>query len=138
MNKLENKIIPVNKGLGDKSENLFIGSNAGGSTFGNNSKTTKGNIVEVETLDSFVEREKITVGLIKIDVEGFEQKLLQGALETIKSQRPSLLISIYHSCQDFFEIKPMIERLDLGYKFKIRKYAADNIFGETMLICEVL
>ncbi len=46
---------------------------------------------------------------------------LSGAVETIKSQKPMLFISIYHSVEDFFEIKPWIENLDLGYKFEIIK-----------------
>lgn len=34
------------------------------------------------------------IGFIKIDVEGFEKEVLEGAIETIKRDRPTLLIEI--------------------------------------------
>lgn len=92
--------------------------------------------VEVVTLDSYVQEHGLTVGLIKIDVEGGEQLILQGALETIRRFRPVLLISIYHSAGDFFDIKPMLENLQLGYTFKVFKPINNAIAMETVLIAE--
>ena len=83
-----------------------------------------------------IKENKLKVGLLKIDIEGFESYLLQGAIETIKSQKPALLISIYHNGHDFFEIKPWLESLNLGYKFKIRKAWDHNTNRDTLLICE--
>lgn len=65
--------------------------------------------VEIITLDSYVAEHKIQVGFIKVDIEGFEMEFLKGAKETICTQKPTMLISIYHSLNDFFEIKPLIE-----------------------------
>ncbi|MBQ7614968.1 MAG: FkbM family methyltransferase, partial [Butyrivibrio sp.] len=93
--------------------------------------------VKVIRLDDFVRKHGLNVGLIKTDVEGAEQLLLKGAMETIKSQRPTLLISIYHNTSDFYDIKPMLEGLDLGYTFKIRHPAIGTVLMETMLIAEV-
>lgn len=93
--------------------------------------------VKVIRLDDFVREHGLNVGLIKTDVEGAEQLLLKGAMETIKSQRPTLLISIYHNTSDFYDIKPMLEGLDLGYTFKIRHPAIGTVLMETMLIAEV-
>jgi hypothetical protein len=63
---------------------------------------------------------------------------LAGAINTIKKQKPVLLLSIYHNANDFFEIKPLIESWNLGYKFKIRKLSMKEYFlVETMLICEI-
>lgn len=45
--------------------------------------------VELRTLDSFVLEE---VGLIKIDVEGYELEVLKGAVETIKRCNPILYV----------------------------------------------
>ena len=73
------------------------------------------------SLDEFVDENDLNVGLIKTDLEGSEQIFLEGAIRTIKKFKPILLMSIYHSVDDFFNIKPMIEALDLGYKFKIFK-----------------
>ncbi len=50
-----------------------------------------GDPVEIRTLDSFgFER----VSLLKIDVEGYENEVLDGATETIRRNRPVILIEI--------------------------------------------
>lgn len=126
------KIIPVMKGLGDKTETLNMSGTVDlGNTLG------EGEIpVDIITLDDFVAENNLTVSVIKADVEGYEQRLLRGALKTIQTQKPALLISIYHNAADFFEIKPMIEQLNLGYRFKIRKAFDNHTCRDTMLICE--
>ena len=93
--------------------------------------------VPVTSLDEYVKANDLNVGLIKIDVEGAEQIVLNGALETIRKFKPLLLISIYHTGSDFFDIKPMIEELNLGYQFKIFKPVNNAIVMETVLIAEV-
>ena len=74
--------------------------------------------------------------MIKVDVEGAEQDFLRGAINTIKTQKPALLIAIYHSGIDFFTIKTKIENLKLGYKFKIRKATKNRVLEDTVLIAE--
>ena len=74
----------------------------------------------------------------KTDVEGFEQDLLHGAKNTIKEQKPILILSIYHTAEDFFYIKKIIEDLNLNYSFKIRKATYGQMLLETVLIAEVL
>ena len=91
-------------------------------------------IIKMSTLDKFVHDNNINVGLIKTDLEGFEQTFLEGALDTIKKHRPILMISIYHNYNDFFDIKPMIEELNLGYKFYIYKSNYKYVIVDTMLI----
>jgi FkbM family methyltransferase len=93
--------------------------------------------VFLTTLDDYVRQNNLEVGLIKVDVEGFEQPFLRGAIETIKTQRPAMLLSIYHNPSDFFHIKPLIDSLGLGYQFKIRKPSDLNVLIDTCLICEV-
>jgi FkbM family methyltransferase len=100
-------------------------------------KSKEHEAVNITTLDSYVAEHSLEVGLIKTDLEGFEQPFLRGAVNTIKTQKPILLISIYHSMDDFFNIKPLIESWDLGYEFKIVKPVDGAIILETMLIAEV-
>ncbi|MBR6231507.1 MAG: FkbM family methyltransferase [Alphaproteobacteria bacterium] len=137
--KLNNKknVIPVNIGLGDKKEEkqIFFDGSASG-LFETISTKRKENI-QLITLDSYVEEHNLNVGLIKSDLEGFEQPFLRGAEKTIKRQKPTLLISIYHCADDFFKIKPMIESWNLGYKFKVVKPVDGNVLLETMLIAEI-
>ena len=142
--KLNNKlnIEAVNMALGD--EDKYIEFLAPKVSRGDTSFVIEKDIysedkvtIKMTTLDSFVEKNNIKIGLIKADLEGFEQQFLRGALNTIKQQKPVLMISIYHSYSDFFDIKPMIEKLNLGYKFKVVKPNDFGIIGETKLIAEV-
>lgn len=53
------------------------------------------NRVPLTTLDLFVKERGLTkVDLIKIDVEGFEENVLRGALQTIRTYRPVIHIEI--------------------------------------------
>ena len=140
LNHLEN-IVPVSKALGEKS---------GMATFSLGERNSCNSLVErpgynypdhievpVVTLDDYVRENDLEVGLIKVDIEGGEQLLLKGAVETIRTQHPILLISIYHSANDFFEIKPMIEKICDKYTFRIIKPANSAIVIETILLAEV-
>ena len=140
LNHLDN-IVPVSKALGEKS---------GTATFSLGERNSCNSLVErpgynypdhievpVVTLDDYVRENNIEVGLIKVDIEGGEQLLLRGAVETIRTQHPILLISIYHSANYFFEIKPMIEKMCDKYTFRIVKPANPAIALETILLAEV-
>ena len=101
----------------------------------------EGNVdINITTIDDYVQKNHIHVGMIKTDVEGFEQKLLAGAKNTICSQKPTLLISIYHNYNDFYKIKPLIESWNLGYKFDFYQgpQNSGDITVETLLIAEIL
>jgi FkbM family methyltransferase len=69
--------------------------------------------VFMTTLDTF--NISSSVVLIKIDVEGAELKVLKGAIETIKSNKPDLFIECATE-EDFNEISEFIFSLDLGYE----------------------
>lgn len=140
LNHLDN-IVPVSKALGEKS---------GTATFSLGERNSCNSLVErpgynypdhievpVVTLDDYVRENDLEVGLIKVDIEGGEQLLLRGAVETIRTQHPILLIRIYHSANDFFEIKPMIEKMCDKYTFRIVKPANPAIALETILLAEV-
>ncbi len=139
LNRLNN-IIVENLGLGDKIEVQKM------KTFDTNLKNIESTIcddgdVEIRctTLDDYVARNQVEVGLIKTDVEGFEQRLLAGAEKTIKAQRPTLLISIYHNYDDFYKIKPLIESWNLGYRFDVFQGVQNSgdITVETLLLAEI-
>lgn len=87
------------------------------------------------TLDNYVfNHPEINVGLIKVDIEGMEQKFLKGAIETIRKFKPILILSIYHNWSDFLHIKTQLESLNLGYKFMISKPTSGAIILETELL----
>ncbi len=139
INDLEN-IVPVKLGLGAKADNAIINSVKDVECMASFSKDYIGSETEnvsITTIDDYVKENNIKIGLIKTDVEGFEQNLLMGAIETIKRDKPVLSISIYHTFDDFFNIKPWIENLNLGYKFKIIKPDVEDICCDVTLIAEV-
>lgn len=135
------RVIPVNKALGAESGILEIhyqAENIGGSSAIFSDERTIAERVEVTTLDDFVREHNIKVGFIKVDIEGFEMEFLKGAKETITTQKPAMLISIYHQPSDYFGIKPFIESWNLGYTFKIHKGVDLSVTGETALFCEMV
>ena len=90
--------------------------------------------VDIITIDDFVAEHKLQVGLIKVDVEGFEPDVIQGALQTIKKQKPILVIAVYHSAKEYYELKPFLESLNLGYSFRLRRSCFCNPLCELVLI----
>ena len=42
-------------------------------------------------------------------------------LNTIKNQKPVLAVAIYHTPEDFFDLKNELRRLNPDYKFMIRR-----------------
>lgn len=91
------------------------------------------------TLDMFVENNNIeNIDYIKMDVEGAEQKILEGAVNTIKKYRPSLAVAIYHGgevfMEDFFKIPVFIKTIADDYEYYIRSYSPWG--GETILFCK--
>ncbi len=133
---LQEHIVPVNLALSDKISEINISVN-GQCSSAVNSVSDYSEHIKTTTLDEFVQQNNLKISLIKTDVEGFEQNLLRGAQKTICEQKPALLISMYHGCDDFFNIKPLIENWGIGYKFKIRKPRIKSISNGTLLIAEI-
>lgn len=90
--------------------------------------------IHVIGIDEYVRQTNIKVGMIKLDVEGVEFDSICGAKECIIRDQPILLISIYHTPTDFFDIKPMIESWGVNYRFMIRKTTYRDLIAEVMLI----
>lgn len=123
-------VVPVHMGLGDKTKKARITIEEGQSHISFEGKQS----VQMVSIDEYVAKREIAVGLIKMDIEGYEYHALQGSVDTIQKYHPILLISIYHTGRDFFEIKPMIEKLG-GYRFMVKKLNPYHYFFDTMLIC---
>lgn len=139
LNNIDN-IICENVALGDDNGYVTIHLADSGSTpIYRKGIDFEGEIeVPVITLDEYVELNNIEdIALIKVDIEGGEPAFLRGAKATISKYKPVILLSIYHNAHDFFELKPLIESWNLGYRFKIYKPTDGNITGETILIAEI-
>lgn len=110
-------------GAGDREGSIELGplnaTNEGGSGLGGGT----GQIVQLITIDSL---QLSNVSMIKIDVEGMEEQVLDGARETILANRPIIIIEIMGG-HDFGtatkEVRQMIlhtiDKLEqLGYQVK--------------------
>jgi hypothetical protein len=66
------------------------------------------------------------VGVIKMDVEGFEPFALEGARGLLERQRPALLISVYHRPEHLWKIPLWIHDLGLGYRVHLRHHSTTS------------
>jgi FkbM family methyltransferase len=70
--------------------------------------------VSVRTLDRFVSENRIAnLSLVKVDVEGAEQLVLEGATRTIGSLNPILLIEV-HTVSAMLEVTKTLLRMNYG------------------------
>lgn len=101
----------INKGVGKKNETLTIHYNnnaTGHASFSEEIKkidyvkNESKQEIDVVSLDEFCKKNNITkIDFIKIDVEGFEKEVLEGAFNTIKEIKPKFLQIEYNLHQLF-------------------------------------
>lgn len=96
LNELDDKVSAYNKALGSgKFEEAEIAAYTDGSSQADNGQTTfrevKKGAYPVRTLDAY---DLKRLDLVKIDVEGMQLEVLQGAQETLKRLRPVLYVEM--------------------------------------------
>jgi FkbM family methyltransferase len=79
----------------------------------NKSDFSRNMIIEVHTLDSFNLKK---ISMIKIDVEGAELKVLDGAIQTLARERPVVLVESERRHNPDCPEKMFTFFLDIGYK----------------------
>lgn len=104
------------KGISDEETTMSISNNIESESANSLIKSEEGEIT-VTTLDKDI-NDKIT--LLKMDIEGFEQKALNGCKNHILNDHPKLLISVYHNNEDLWKIAKMIYEIHDDYKFYLR------------------
>jgi len=127
-NKVTN-VIPLQLAVSETEGEMQVSSAAGSSVI---TQAGTGLSVKVTTIDKFVEANKLPrVDFIKMDVEGYESKVLKGAHETIKTFKPSLALSAYHRGDDLIKLPKFLLQLNPNYKFYLRH--CTSIWADTVL-----
>lgn len=107
----------IHAGVGDKEEKIQV-DDIGGCGMSLTLETGS-DIIQITTIDSLALQHNFQLGLIKADIEGMGLKMLHGARETIRRDRPVLLLSIYHNREEFFGQYEFLKSLNLNYSFRI-------------------
>ena len=76
--------------------------------------------VMFSSVDNLVKDSAVTY--IKMDLEGEEENAIKGALNTIKKNKPKMLISAYHRTDDFIKLPEAVFGIRNDYKLYIRHF----------------
>lgn len=77
--------------------------------------------VEIMKIDTICTQEKLFgQGLIKMDIEGFEMRALEGAREILKKFKPSLAIAVYHEYDNANKCAEIIKSANPEYCVEFR------------------
>lgn len=87
--------------------------------------------IQVVSLDQYFQDEKFT--LLKVDVEGSEASLLQGAVKSIERCRPRIALSVYHYPTDIFLLPVQCSQANSDYNFTLGHHSTQLM--DTVLYC---
>jgi len=111
-------VVPLQLALSENEGEMQVASGGISSTI---TQAGTGISVKVTTIDKFAEANKLPrVDFIKMDVEGHELKVLNGAYETIQAFKPSMALSAYHRGDDIIQLPKFLLELNPHYRFYVR------------------
>jgi FkbM family methyltransferase len=77
--------------------------------------------LRTESIDALVARGALPrVDFLKVDVEGADLGVLEGAAETLCEQRPRLALACYHKPDDLVRIPDLVADLGLAYRWYLQ------------------
>lgn len=120
----ENQIELVQAGFGEKSykSNLEIGGRMDGCRL--SGESVHGNVPVIALDDYFAEQ---PVSFLKADIEGYERRMLCGAKNLIRRDKPKMAVCIYHSALDMCQIAHQIREICPDYRFSVRQHTQDIV-----------
>ena len=118
----EDRIHYYEVGVSDQNENVRFSVEKGGlsrvSVNGTNS-------IACGIIDDIVGDD--VVGMIKMDVEGYEEKAIMGAQNIISKQKPLMAIAIYHKRLDIIYLPKIILGINRNYRFALGHYSIGQV-----------
>ncbi|MCS7191951.1 MAG: FkbM family methyltransferase [Armatimonadetes bacterium] len=119
LNRVENvKVLPTAVSDEIGVTEMFVSRGSNWHSLHPTERTNLGTIsVPMTTIDEIVLQIGRPIDLIRMDIEGWEIKALQGAKETLKRDRPSIVMEIHPAYMQQGELKQLLTWLQsLGYK----------------------
>jgi FkbM family methyltransferase len=128
----------INSGLGDvaATKNIFNkGIGDGGNVMQDSPFYKRSEIddgawepVVITTIDEFVSQNKILrVDFIKIDTEGYEAKILQGARKIIEKYQPVIAMSAYHNPEDKKKLPEILKSICPRYVCELHQEQEEDL-----------
>lgn len=106
----------IESGLSDVEGTLCFNPDAGSASAVSDSGAFR---IHVTTLDDRV-RERVS--LVKMDLEGWELKALEGSRRHILEDHPKLAIAVYHHPSDFWRVFDFVTAVRADYQVHLRHY----------------
>lgn len=124
---LKQRIAVHQAGVGARSETVKF---ADAGTWGSAVSST-GTEIRIVSLDETVAEAKPT--LIKIDVEGYDPDVVEGARKIITETTPTLAVCVYHRQDHPWRIPLLISAMNPKYRYTLRSYCLDGF--DLVLYC---
>jgi len=129
LNDLGKKVFAFNSAIGEESGTAFIPKKSGGTGSVSFENDEDKDVVPIFCLDDF--SIDYTIGMIKIDTEGFEYEILKGARSIIKEERPYIILETHDFDMKGNRVREqtmLIIRFleELDYEFEILRTSKNN------------
>ena len=138
----EGKVVVYEKGIWDRDDFLPFymapGMSAGHRVLPGDSESDSELVIKVPvtTIDRLVEELQIErVDFIKMDIEGAEQRALQGATKTLARDKPRMGLAAYHRDDDQIRIPEIVRGARADYQLQCANCAEKDlsIIAQTLL-----
>ncbi len=118
LNQVDPRMIELRcVGLGERFYEVSAGAEGPDASAGSG-----GEVCRIVPLDSFPEHDTGVIGFIKADLEGMAYEMVKGMLGTLRRDRPVLSLAIYHSPDEFYGIRELLEQHLTGYTYRIARF----------------
>lgn len=108
-------VVPIGAAVGDRSGEIRMKSKSNSAVLAG---AANGPSVPLVCIDDYVDQTNVVPDLLKIDVEGYEVNVLEGAQKTIADRRPAILIEVHTELISRYGRKPE----DLWYYISLENY----------------